>query len=151
MNGTLEISGLSKSYREPVLDHLDLTIDGGVFALLGPNGAGKTTLVSILTTLVRPDSGCAHIGGVDILASPREARRLFAATGQETTLDDLLTGRENLVMLGRLLGLGRGASRRADRSPHTPAACGGDSISPPPSSPGPPCSSSTSPPPGSTL
>ncbi|MGP5387173.1 ABC transporter ATP-binding protein [Brachybacterium tyrofermentans] len=114
MNGTLEISGLSKSYREPVLDHLDLTIDGGVFALLGPNGAGKTTLVSILTTLVRPDSGCARIGGVDILASPREARRLFAATGQETTLDDLLTGRENLVMLGRLLGLGRGASRRAE-------------------------------------
>ncbi|WP_193104045.1 ABC transporter ATP-binding protein [Brachybacterium sp. FME24] len=114
MNGTLEISGLSKSYREPVLDHLDLTIDDGVFALLGPNGAGKTTLVSILTTLVLPDSGYARIGGVDVVTSPREARRLFAATGQETTLDDLLTGRENLVMLGRLLGLGRGATRRAD-------------------------------------
>ncbi|GAA1487333.1 ATP-binding cassette domain-containing protein [Brachybacterium sacelli] len=114
MGPTLEISGITKSYRDPVLDHLDLTLDGGVFALLGPNGAGKTTLVSILTTLVRPDSGTAHIAGVDVVRAPREARRLIAATGQETTLDDLLTGRENLVMLGRLLGLARTASRRAD-------------------------------------
>ena len=114
MGPTLEISGITKSYRDPVLDHLDLTLDGGVFALLGPNGAGKTTLVSILTTLVRPDSGSAHIAGVDVVRAPREARRLIAATGQETTLDDLLTGRENLIMLGRLLGLARQAPRRAD-------------------------------------
>ncbi|GAA1486369.1 ABC transporter ATP-binding protein [Brachybacterium fresconis] len=114
MGVPLEISGITKSYRDPVLDHLDLTLDGGVFALLGPNGAGKTTLVSILTTLVRPDSGSARIAGVDVVRAPREARRLIAATGQETTLDDLLTGRENLAMLGRLLGLGRTAPGRAD-------------------------------------
>jgi len=114
MTGKIEITGLAKSYREPVLDGLDLTIDGGVFALLGPNGAGKTTLVSILTTLIRPDAGTARILGVDVVRDPRAVRRLIAATGQETTLDDLLTGRENLVMFGRLLGLGRGAGRRAD-------------------------------------
>src|SRR5699024_6820023 len=56
MNGTLELEGLSKSYGDPVIDDLDLRIDGGIFALLGPNGAGKTTLVSILTTLVTPDA-----------------------------------------------------------------------------------------------
>lgn len=114
MNGTIEIEGLSKSYRDPVIDDLDLSIDGGVFALLGPNGAGKTTLVSILTTLVTPDAGQARLGGIDVVRDPRGARRLLAATGQETTLDDLLTGRENLIMLGRLLGLGREAPRRAE-------------------------------------
>lgn len=114
MNGTLELEGLSKSYGDPVIDDLDLRIDGGIFALLGPNGAGKTTLVSILTTLVTPDAGRARLGGIDVVRNPQGARRLLAATGQETTLDDLLTGRENLIMLGRLLGLGRAASRRAD-------------------------------------
>lgn len=114
MAGTIEIAGLTKSYRAPVLDGLDLTIDGGVFALLGPNGAGKTTLVSILTTLLRPDAGTARILGVDVVREPHRVRRLIAATGQEATLDELLTGRENLVMFGRLLGLGRDAGRRAD-------------------------------------
>lgn len=114
MTGTIEIEGLAKSYREPVLDGLDLTIEGGVFALLGPNGAGKTTLVSILTTLLRPDAGTARILGVDVVREPHRVRRLIAATGQDTTLDELLTGRENLVMFGRLLGLGRDAARRAD-------------------------------------
>src|SRR5690625_1564177 len=114
MNGTLELEGLSKSYGDPVIDDLDLRIDGGIFALLGPNGAGKTTLVSILTTLVTPDAGRARLGGIDVVRNPQGARCLLAATGQETTLDDLLTGRENLIMLGRLLGLGRAASRRAD-------------------------------------
>ena len=61
MHGTIELDGISKAYREPVIDHLDLSVDGGVFALLGPNGAGKTTLVSILTTLVRPDQGRARL------------------------------------------------------------------------------------------
>jgi ABC-type multidrug transport system ATPase subunit len=110
----LEISGLVKTYRQPVLDHLDLVVSGGVFALLGPNGAGKTTLVSILTTLVRPDAGVARIGGVDVVRDPAGVRRLVTATGQETTIDDLLTGHENLVMLGRLLGLGARARARAD-------------------------------------
>ncbi len=114
MGATIEVRGLTKAYGQTVLDRLDLTVDDGVFALLGPNGAGKTTLVSILTTLVRPDAGTARVGGADVVRSPREVRRLIAATGQETTLDDLLTGRENLVMLGRLLGLGRAAPTRAD-------------------------------------
>src|SRR5690625_3660111 len=114
MHGTIELDGISKAYREPVIDHLDLSVDGGVFALLGPNGAGKTTLVSILTTLVRPDQGRARLGGIDVVGDPQGARRRFAATGQETTLDDLLTGRENLIMLGRLLGMGRASDLRAD-------------------------------------
>ncbi len=109
----IEISGLSKSYGEPVLDGLDLTVEKGVFALLGPNGAGKTTLVSILTTLLVPDAGTARILGADVVRDPHRVRQLISATGQDTTLDDLLTGRENLVMLGRLLGLGSQAGRRA--------------------------------------
>ena len=131
MNGTIEIDGLRKTYRDPVIDDLDLTIDGGVFALLGPNGAGKTTLVSILTTLVRPDAGQARLGGVDVVKDPQRARRLLAATGQETTLDHLLTGRENLIMLGRLLGLGREAPRRADAllEQFDLAAAGGRTVS----------------------
>ena len=114
MHGTIHVAGLHKTYREPVLDGLDLDVHGGVVALLGPNGAGKTTLVSILTTLVLPDSGVVQISGIDVLADPAAARRELSVTGQETTLDDLLTGRENLVMLGRLLGLGRAAAARAD-------------------------------------
>src|SRR5699024_3800058 len=85
MHGTIELDGISKAYREPVIDHLDHTVDGGVFALLGPNGAGKTTLVSILTTLVRPDQGRARLGGIDVVGDPQGARRRFVATGQETT------------------------------------------------------------------
>lgn len=114
MDGTIELDGISKAYRDPVINRLDLSIDGGVFAMLGSNGAGKTTLVSILTTLVRPDQGRARLGGIDVVRDPQGARRRFAATGQETTLDDLLTGRENLVMLARLLGLGRRSAGRAD-------------------------------------
>ncbi|MFT4225633.1 ABC transporter ATP-binding protein [Micropruina sp.] len=114
MAGSIEIAGLGKTYREPVLDGLDLTIGGGVFALLGPNGAGKTTLVSILTTLIRPSTGSAHILGVDVVREPGAVRQLIAATGQNTTLDEYLTGRENLVMFGRLRGLGRRSRGRAD-------------------------------------
>lgn len=111
----IEIRGLVKSYGEPVLDGVELSVDaGGVFALLGPNGAGKTTLISILTTLIRPDSGTARIGGLDVTREPGALRRLIAVTGQEARLDDLLTGRENLQLFARLLGLGREATRRAD-------------------------------------
>ncbi|UOR02785.1 ATP-binding cassette domain-containing protein [Leucobacter allii] len=114
MDRAIRITGLVKRYRHPVLDRLDLEIDGGVFALLGRNGAGKSTLVSILTTLVAPDAGTATICGVDVVRSPAAARRRIGATGQEATLDQLLTGRENLVMLSALLGLGRRGARRAD-------------------------------------
>lgn len=111
----IEITGLGKTYREDsVLHGLDLTIDGGVFALLGPNGAGKTTLVSILTTLIRPSTGTARILGVDVVREPKSIRQLIAATGQDTTLDEYLTGRENLVMFSRLHGLGRRSRARAE-------------------------------------
>src|SRR5690625_5936006 len=74
MHGTNELDGISKAYREPVIDHLDLSVDGGVFALLGPNGAGKTTLVSILTTLVRPDQGRARLGRSEEHTSELQSR-----------------------------------------------------------------------------
>lgn len=114
MMSTIEITRLTKSYDAVVLNELDLVVDRGVFALLGSNGAGKTTLVSILTTLLLPDSGSARILGLDVARDPRATRRLIAATGQETTLDNLLTGRENLQLFARLLGFGTDATRRAD-------------------------------------
>ena len=111
----IEVRALQKSFRhQRVLNNLNMTIDGGVVALLGPNGAGKTTLVSILTTLIRPDAGTARVLGHDVVRNARAVRSLVRVTGQATSLDELLTGRENLVMLGKLLGLGRTAPNRAD-------------------------------------
>jgi ABC-type multidrug transport system ATPase subunit len=116
MSTTIEIDNLEKRYGEHVvLDRLSLDVSGGVFALLGPNGAGKTTLVSILTTLLRPDGGTARILGRDVSKEPRDVRRLIATTGQYASVDEVLTARENLIMIGRLLGLSvRRARVRAD-------------------------------------
>lgn len=115
MTPTIEVRALQKSFGgQRVLNNLNLTIDGGVVALLGPNGAGKTTLVSILTTLVRPDSGTVRVFGHDVVRDARTVRSLVRVTGQAPSLDELLSGRENLVMLGKLLGLGRSAGKRAD-------------------------------------
>jgi ABC-2 type transport system ATP-binding protein len=108
--------GLVKRYGDTVaLDALDLTIEPGtVLGLLGHNGAGKTTAVGILSTLIRPDAGRAEIGGHDVVREPEAVRRQIAIAGQQATLDELLTGRENLVLLGRLLRLPkREAHRRA--------------------------------------
>jgi ABC-type multidrug transport system ATPase subunit len=110
----IEVEHLTKTYDHPVLTDLDLTVTPGITALLGANGAGKTTLVSILTTLIRPDSGTARICGADVVKDRSAVRRLISVTGQANTLDDLLTGRENLVMLARLRGLRTGARARAD-------------------------------------
>lgn len=111
----IEVRALQKSFRhQRVLNNLNMTIDGGVVALLGPNGAGKTTLVSILTTLIRPDAGTARVLGHDLVRDASTVRSLVRVTGQATSLDELLTGRENLAMLGKLLGLGRTATNRAD-------------------------------------
>ena len=97
-----------------MLDHVDLAIEAGtVFALLGPNGAGKTTMVRILATLIRPDAGTATIAGHDLLADPVAVKRPISLTGQFAAVDDVLTGRENLEMMGRLRRLSRRSSAPA--------------------------------------
>ena len=97
------------------LDGVDLAVRRGtVTAVLGPNGAGKTTAVRVLATLLRPQSGTARVGGVDVLADPRAVRRLIGLTGQYASVDEDLTGTQNLVLIGRLLDLpGRAAKARA--------------------------------------
>ena len=113
----IALAGVGKSYgRRPVLAGLDLRVARGeVFALLGPNGAGKTTTIGILTTLVRPDAGTAVVAGFDVTRSPDEVRRRISLTGQAAAVDEVLTGRENLVMLAQLSGLSRRQAReRAD-------------------------------------
>ncbi|MHC2997772.1 ATP-binding cassette domain-containing protein [Microbacterium sp. HJ5] len=112
----IEIRGLRKSFgTQVVLDDLDLTVARGeVFALLGPNGAGKTTTINVLTSLNRPDAGTATVCGVDVAEDPDGVKRRISLTGQSAAVDDMLTGTENLAMLGRLSGLsGRAARSRA--------------------------------------
>jgi len=109
----IEAHGLTKSYDSaPVLRGIDLAVEpGSVFALLGPNGAGKTTTVRILATLLAPDGGRARVAGRDVVAERHEVRQRISLTGQYAALDELQTGTENLVMIGRLLGMGRAAAR----------------------------------------
>ncbi|MFC4585513.1 ATP-binding cassette domain-containing protein [Sphaerisporangium corydalis] len=110
----IQAEGLRKRYGKTVaLDGVDLSVPAGsVFGLLGPNGAGKTTVVRILATLLRPDAGTVRIGGHDLARSPREVRDLIGLTGQYAAVDEDLTGRENLTMVARLLGLPRAEARR---------------------------------------
>lgn len=118
MATAIRIAGLRKSFgQQQVLDGIDLTVTSGtIFALLGPNGAGKTTLINILATLVAPDSGQATVGGVNVAENPAAVRRLIGLTGQSAAVDEVLTGDENLRMMGRLFGLSRkeAASRSAE-------------------------------------
>ncbi|RZS87041.1 ABC-2 type transport system ATP-binding protein [Motilibacter rhizosphaerae] len=104
--------------KEPVraLDGLDLTVAAGsVLGLLGPNGAGKSTAVRILTTLARPDSGRAQVAGHDVARDPVAVRRAVGLVGQRSSSDPLLTGRENLLLAGRIQGMtGRDAGSRTD-------------------------------------
>ena len=113
MNLAIEARGLRKRFgRTDVLAGLDLAVPAGtVFALLGPNGAGKTTTINILTTLVRPDAGSARVAGFDVVGSPEEVKRRISLTGQSAAVDEVLTGTENLVMMGRLSGLSRRDAR----------------------------------------
>src|SRR5690349_2346196 len=101
------VAGIKKSFGEVVaLRDVSFEVERGeVLGLLGPNGAGKTTTVNILSTLITPDSGHALIAGHDVVADPAGVRRSLMLTGQHVALDDLLTGRENLLMFGRLQGL----------------------------------------------
>ena len=110
---TVEAVGICKSFGgHKVLNHVDLAIrTGSVFALLGANGAGKSTMVRVLATLVRPDAGFATIAGHDLRADPMGVRASISLTGQHVAIDDVLTGRENLEMMGRLLRLSPAKSR----------------------------------------
>jgi ABC-2 type transport system ATP-binding protein len=109
----VEAGGLTKSYgKTRVLDGVDLRVPrGSVFSLLGPNGAGKTTTVRILATLTRPDGGWARVAGCDTVSAAAAVRRRISLTGQYAALDELQTGTENLVMMGRLRHLPGPAAR----------------------------------------
>lgn len=109
--------GLSKRFGSvQAVAGVDLELpEGKVLALLGPNGAGKTTTVRMLTTLIEPDQGCARVAGHDVVREAADVRRRIGLSGQSAALDPYLTGGENLLMIGRLYGLRRGAARnRAD-------------------------------------
>jgi len=105
--------GLAKRYGETrALDGVSFSVPAGtVLGLLGPNGAGKTTAVRILTTLALPDDGRGTVAGIDVVARPGEVRRHIGVAAQDATLDGLLTGRQNLVLVGELSDMGRSASR----------------------------------------
>lgn len=105
--------GLVKHYGETkALDGVDLDVrEGTVLGVLGPNGAGKTTLVRCLSTLITPDSGSAVVAGYDVLRQPRQLRRVIGLTGQYASVDEKLSGRENLYLIGRLLDLSRADAR----------------------------------------
>jgi daunorubicin resistance ABC transporter ATP-binding subunit len=109
--------GLVKSFGDVrALGGVDLAVpEGSVLGLLGPNGAGKTTGVRILTTLLKPDAGRASVGGFDVQRDASEVRSIIGLTGQYAAVDELLSGRENLFMIGRLLGFEKERARnRAD-------------------------------------
>ncbi len=115
-NLMIEAVGLHKSFGEThALAGLDFDAkEGTVLCVLGPNGAGKTTAVRILTTLTRPDAGTATVAGIDVQRHPAEVRNKIGVAGQYAALDELLTGRENLEMVGRLYRVpGKAARRRA--------------------------------------
>ncbi|GAA2652220.1 hypothetical protein GCM10010307_62740 [Streptomyces vastus] len=115
--------GLEKRYGEKrALDGFDLAVrEGTVHGLLGPNGAGKTTAVRILSTLIRLDGGQAQVAGLDVARQPREVRARIGLTGQYAAVDEVLTGRQNLEMFGRLFHLGgrRARLRAGEEAPST--------------------------------
>ena len=104
MEKAIEVKGLKKSYKLlPVLKGVSFEVERGtIFALLGSNGAGKTTIVKILTTLLKPDGGTAVVNGFDVAAKPDDVRQSISLTGQFAAVDEILTGRENLIMIARL-------------------------------------------------
>ena len=109
----LEVTGAVKAFGTvTALSGVDLAVaPGRIAALLGPNGAGKTTLVRIVATLVRPDAGVIRVDGFDVVADPYAVRARIGLTGQYAGLDEALSGRANLMLIGRLAGLRRGTAR----------------------------------------
>src|ERR687898_186106 len=112
-NLAIEASGLVKTFGElHAVDGVDLAVPrGAVYGVLGPNGAGKTTTIRMLATLLRPDAGSARVLGHDIVDDADAVRGVVSLTGQLASVDEDLTGRENLVLLGRLLGLRRSEAK----------------------------------------
>ena len=112
----IEASGLVKSFGDTrAVDGVDLAVPrGSVYGVLGPNGAGKTTTIRMLATLLLPDAGSARVLGHDIVEDADAVRASVSLTGQLASVDEDLTGRENLILIGRLLGLGGSAKERAD-------------------------------------
>ena len=103
-NQAIQVKGLQKSYKTlHVLQGVDFDVEkGSIFALLGSNGAGKTTVVKILTTLLKQDSGTATVNNFDVAAKPDDVRQSISLTGQFAAVDEILTGRENLIMIAKL-------------------------------------------------
>jgi ABC-2 type transport system ATP-binding protein len=115
MTSIVEARGLTKRYgKTQALCGLDLVAHAGrVVALLGPNGAGKTTFVRAVATLLRPDAGTLRVAGIDALQHPAQVRRVIGLAGQSAAVEESMTGRENLEMVGQLFGLGRRHARSA--------------------------------------
>jgi len=103
-NQAIQVKGLQKSYKTlQVLKGVDFEVEKGrIFALLGSNGAGKTTIIKILTTLLKQDGGTAAVNGFDVASKPDDVRQSISLTGQFAAVDEILTGRENLIMIARL-------------------------------------------------
>jgi ABC-2 type transport system ATP-binding protein len=103
-NQAIQVTELQKSYKElQVLKGVNFEVEQGcIFALLGSNGAGKTTIIKILTTLLKQDGGTATVNGFDVAAKPDDVRQSISLTGQFAAVDEILTGRENLIMIARL-------------------------------------------------
>src|SRR5678815_4084860 len=103
-NESIQVKGLQKSYEKiQVLQGVDFEVKkGSIFALLGSNGAGKTTIVKILTTLLKQDSGTATVNDFDVASKPDDVRQSISLTGQFAAVDEILTGRENLIMIAKL-------------------------------------------------
>ena len=101
---SIQVIGLQKSYKQiHVLKGVDFEVEkGSIFALLGSNGAGKTTIVKILTTLLKPDGGTAFVNGFEVVSKDEDVRQSISLTGQFAAVDEILTGRENLIMIARL-------------------------------------------------
>src|SRR3954469_23858035 len=114
MNFAIEARGLRKRFGDTkALDGVDIAVqEGTVHGVLGPNGAGKTTAVRILATLLDADEGSAHVAGYDVARDPAKVRELIGLTGQYASVDELLTGRQNLELIGTLLDLRRKDARQ---------------------------------------
>ena len=106
MPALIEAAGLSKRFgKVQALENLDLTLPADqAVAVLGPNGAGKTTLIRMVATLLQPDGGTLYVNGHDVVADPMAVRRMIGLAGQSAAVEEMMTGRENLVMVARLYG-----------------------------------------------